>query len=131
VGVLGDFPPEKRGLFGRRAQCNGCNSDRVKAQYRRNPAPAQARSRKSNLAKYGMTVADYDRMLVVQSGLCASCDDPMTVPHIDHDHKTGHVRAMLCTNCNIAIGHLKDDPQRCVSAAWYLMQHENVEVSHD
>jgi hypothetical protein len=41
------------------------------------------------------------------------------------------VRSLLCTNCNIAIGHLKDDPQRCISAAWYLMQHENVEVSHD
>lgn len=57
---------------------------------------------------------------------CAICD---TVPrgerrldvlHLDHDHKTGQFRGWLCRACNLAIGHLKDDPLLCERAAAYL-----------
>ena len=83
------------------------------------------------LKRYGITITDFNSMIIKQSGLCAVCDEQLIKPCLDHDHETGAVRALLCNNCNIAIGHLKDDPQRCISAAWYLMQHENAEVLHD
>ena len=41
-------------------------------------------------------------------------------PHIDHDHETGEVRGVLCHNCNLAIGHLKDDPELVARALAYL-----------
>ncbi len=39
---------------------------------------------------------------------------------IDHDHNTGDIRGLLCHNCNVAIGHLNDDPELLDAAAGYL-----------
>lgn len=39
---------------------------------------------------------------------------------IDHCHKTGQVRGLLCTNCNTAIGLMKDSPERLEAAASYI-----------
>lgn len=52
--------------------------------------------------KYGITVEQYDRMLKMQRGKCAICS---RVPaklrlSVDHDHKTGRVRGLLCWTCN-------------------------------
>jgi hypothetical protein len=94
----------------------------------------RARQRRKRLAKYGLTVDDYELMLAQQNGVCAICGMPETVrqPHradggeslaIDHDHATGRVRGLLCMMCNTAIGKLKDDPELLRSAAHYLEQH--------
>lgn len=85
------------------------------------------RSRKVRL--YGITQEHYDAMFAKQKGLCAICNQPQSgisrngspIPLvIDHDHKTGQLRALLCTTCNLALGALKDDPQLAVAAAKYL-----------
>lgn len=51
---------------------------------------------------------------------CAICDsaEPLVV---DHDHKTGAIRGMLCNHCNRGLGHFKDDPILLELAANYLM----------
>ena len=74
--------------------------------------------------KYGMTLEDYDKMLVEQLGACAICK---TVPDgelarlcIDHDHETGRIRGLLCDRCNRGIGLLRDDPAVLDAAAQYL-----------
>jgi hypothetical protein len=83
-------------------------------------------SRKHNLKKfYGLTQADFDRMLEVQDGRCAIChgDDPRSRTkqwHIDHNHETGIVRGLLCGPCNTGIGQMQDDPVRLRAAADYL-----------
>ena len=63
--------------------------------------------------KYGITADDYHAMLSQQGNTCAicRCDSPGTNHdwHIDHDHRTGKVRGLLCHHCNTALGHVRDD----------------------
>ncbi|MFJ8084480.1 endonuclease VII domain-containing protein [Streptomyces sp. NPDC096205] len=68
---------------------------------------------------YGLTEAERDEMIASQMGLCVIC---LKVPagHVDHCHKTGKVRGVLCFNCNSAIGKLGDDPDAVRRAAAYL-----------
>lgn len=80
---------------------------------------------------YGITYADYARMLAEQDGLCAICKKPETSVQdgkvrflaVDHCHNTGLVRGLLCMNCNSAIGRLGDDPDMLDRAAAYLRHH--------
>jgi hypothetical protein len=68
---------------------------------------------------YGMTEAERDEMVASQMGLCAICLKAPAV-HVDHCHKTGRVRGVLCFNCNSAIGKLEDDPDVGRRAVAYL-----------
>ena len=57
------------------------------------------------LKRYGITEADYDRMLADHNGICGICGNPPKRQrlHVDHDHKTGRVRGLLCYRCNRAL----------------------------
>jgi hypothetical protein len=58
-------------------------------------------------------------MIKVQGGVCACCKTrPAT--QVDHDHKTGKVRGIVCLNCNAAMGALKDDVRLVWEAIHYL-----------
>lgn len=90
-------------------------------------------NRQSNLlAKYGITTDEYDRLLDEQGGVCAICrlDSSSSLRGklmaVDHCHDTGKVRGLLCSPCNTGIGHLKDDPDRLMAAAAYLLQSVDV-----
>ena len=79
--------------------------------------------RKSHLKRtFGMSEADYERLLASQGGGCAICGGlPASRNlHIDHDHETGQVRGALCFACNVAIGHLRDDPMIAIKLLDYL-----------
>jgi hypothetical protein len=61
---------------------------------------------------YGITLADFNAMLESQAGLCAVCCEPMKPGRntcVDHDHKTGAVRGLLCSRCNLLVGHAEPD----------------------
>lgn len=64
--------------------------------------------------KYGLTLEAVDEMLARQGKACAACRTPFdsTGPVVDHDHQTGRVRGLLCRNCNLALGHAADSPER-------------------
>lgn len=82
--------------------------------------------RKSKLKlRYGITITEYQALLVAQQGCCAICgqdnfDYPLAV---DHNHDTGVVRALLCKNCNLAIGLFKESPELIRNAANYIESH--------
>lgn len=79
------------------------------------------------LAQYGLSIKAYETMLADQNSCCACCGDVFAAnmsPHVDHNHATGVVRALLCARCNLAIGHLKESPCRALQAAQYLLEHE-------
>jgi hypothetical protein len=78
------------------------------------------------LRKHGLTFRQYSDMLAAQGGVCAICRGPwkgwngQNGSHIDHCHKTGRVRGILCGDCNTAIGRFGDDPVLLRRAAAYL-----------
>jgi hypothetical protein len=72
--------------------------------------------------RYGITVAEADAMLADQGGLCAMCA-AAPAAHVDHDHATGAVRALLCFNCNGGLGQFRDDPALLRAAAHYVEHH--------
>jgi hypothetical protein len=90
--------------------------------------------RKYKLRQYGLSIEQYDALYMAQRGLCAACGvykdpwEPTGVANrakclvVDHDHSTGRIRGLLCTQCNIAIGQMRDDPSIMRAAAAYLEQ---------
>jgi len=73
---------------------------------------------------YGVTPEQYAALLARQEGRCAICqtDQPGGKGswHVDHDHATGGVRGLLCSQCNLMLGHARDDPARLRAALEYL-----------
>lgn len=60
------------------------------------------------LRKYGLSLPQWDALLVAHCGRCAICARPMPIDiNVDHDHATGRVRGLLCTPCNISVGHVE------------------------
>jgi hypothetical protein len=87
----------------------------------------KAQRNRYNLKRnYSIDHWDYLRMLIHQRGICAVCRTrPESGLHVDHCHKSGKVRELLCRNCNLAIGHFKDDMNRLRAANEYLERHRN------
>ena len=72
---------------------------------------------------YGITLEHYETMLDEQGGGCGICGRPPSESfalHIDHDHRTGHIRGLLCFGCNNSLGDFDDDPARLLAAVDYL-----------
>lgn len=80
--------------------------------------------------RYGLTVEKFNEMLVAQDWKCAICGASAPDHHkkrlnVDHCHKTGIVRGLLCDACNRAIGLLKDDPELMKKAISYIQSFTN------
>jgi hypothetical protein len=81
--------------------------------------------RRHILVTYGLTQEAYDALLVSQGGKCAICrrerwGAKRNTPHVDHDHATGKVRGLLCTDCNTSLGKLGDGEQGLLRALAYV-----------
>jgi Recombination endonuclease VII len=70
-------------------------------------------------ARFPVGDAYLARMVELQVKLCPICLDERP-EHVDHDHKTGEVRGVLCPGCNSGMGQLRDDPNSLRRAADYL-----------
>ena len=74
---------------------------------------------------YGISVEELNTMIEQQGNRCAICDNEM-IPgkrHLDHDHVSGKVRAVLCMKCNRGLGFFKDSLDLLHKAAAYLEHH--------
>ena len=94
---------------------------------------SQEKYRRYNLGRYGLTVQSYETLLDSQGGCCAICKQvPTGVGRfgrlvVDHDHKTGSVRGLLCCSCNRGIGWLGDLSERALAASVYLARDLSLE----
>ena len=83
--------------------------------------------KQSNLKRlYNITLDQFNQMLKNQDNKCSICGKEFTKsnsPCVDHNHKTKRVRALLCSNCNAAIGFLQDDPLIIHNAEMYVRKY--------
>jgi hypothetical protein len=142
--TVDQFRPDPRYADGYHCHCREC---RAKASYNRyhadregqvayrtkrredNPAVALAAHGAHLKHKYGITLADFNRMVAERNGRCDVCHrkpkgGKRTGLHVDHDHATGEVRGLLCGPCNRAIGLLGDSPEVLRKALAYLERRE-------
>ena len=98
-------------------------------QYFKNMSKAQKKKKKQydrqykRLKAYGITIEQEIEMLEDQRSKCAICGKfltDLTNAYVDHDHKTGKVRGILCHHCNTMLGYAKDNPKTLIRAAIYL-----------
>jgi len=68
---------------------------------------------------YGLSPDDYERMLEAQGHRCAICEREQKL-HVDHDHETGAVRALLCGPCNTALGLMRENTSALLSMVRYI-----------
>lgn len=84
--------------------------------------------RNAVIRKYGITVDEFYEMLQKQNNKCAICGSTNwghVSPSIDHDHKTGKVRGLLCNRCNTVLGLVQDDPNILQNTINYLKESKN------
>ncbi len=77
---------------------------------------------------YGISLEEYEAMVAAQDGKCAVCG---RIPagkhnqgclHVDHNHRTGKVRGLLCSQCNRGLGFFGDSSETLLRAATYLAE---------
>lgn len=81
------------------------DAERVKFWRLENPEYTREMYRRTNLKrKYGITLEQFEELLKKQNNCCAIClkheSDHKTKFHVDHNHKTGEIRGLLCNFCN-------------------------------
>lgn len=110
------------------AWCAGCQSFRDLADFGKGAtscrACSSAKSHASMVAKtYGITADDYATLLAAQGGRCAICRARPKSKRlaVDHDHKTGAVRGLLCSRCNHDLMGSAWDSMAMVTALWHYM----------
>ena len=76
--------------------------------------------------RLGITLDDKNRMIEKQNSRCYVCDKKLEFSQccVDHDHNTGKIRKILCTNCNKGLGIFKDDVKLLEKLVLYLKEHE-------
>ena len=124
--LLTEFHKDSSRKDGRRTTCKECANKRGSAYHAANPDRARDHQLRRN---FGITLVDYVEMLEAQDGRCKICKT--NVPggkgsfHVDHCHNSGKVRGLLCQQCNVGIGHFKDNISTLASAILYLTENHD------
>ncbi len=117
--AIDDFVRNRSATDGIGAYCRPCSNAKAKESRDR----VHGGSRHYHLKRrYGLGADEVEAMLAEQNGVCPICERSLSVKdaHVDHDHATGTVRAVLCFNCNGGLGQFRDDPNAVFRAAAYL-----------
>jgi hypothetical protein len=114
-----DFPRHRGREGGRYCCCKVCHNRQT-----RESRLKQGGSRKYHLKKrYDLTPDEFDALLAKQGFLCPICLKRPAV-HVDHDHRSGEVRGILCEMCNGGLGQFRDNPETIENAIEYLERSE-------
>lgn len=132
---LGDYGLDRTRRDGRNPRCKDCARPISRANAiawnRRNPE----RMVNNHLRRaFGIDLAEYERLLAAQGGVCAICRNPEKAHakrqgisnrlSVDHDHVTGAVRGLLCRACNFGLAAFEENREHMANAMAYLSAHE-------
>jgi len=110
----------------RHSACKECDKARVRKRHEANPERTRNNDLKRN---YGITLKEHQEMYDNQNGVCAICkksgDGKWKKLCVDHDHKTGKVRQLLCRRCNMILGQAYDDSGLLADMITYLNRHKH------
>ena len=124
----------KQGKLTRRSQCKQCRAKYSRKRTQENPEKVKASSRiyalkhperirmwaiRSRLKKLGYNPDEIEKIISEHKGGCKICGTTKKLV-LDHDHKTGIIRGMLCSECNFGLGKFKDNPTLLAKAINYL-----------
>lgn len=114
IKSLDSFYPKKRKTkIGFTSNCKDCFNLYRFEYYKQNPDKKKLTNRKSQLVKYKLTIDQFDQLYLKQQGRCLGCDVHQSELNkrisVDHCHKTGQVRGLLCQPCNTILGLCKED----------------------
>jgi hypothetical protein len=134
-----EFRHRKEGLKKLRSSCLMCERERNRVWSNNNRTKRSAYSRLWRAKNRGrhnwshrayangfkLTLEEYTAKYNYQSGLCAICKTYCSAHGkqclaIDHNHKTGKVRSLLCRHCNMMIGQASENPKILQAAIEYL-----------
>ena len=116
----------KRKLY--RNSCRSCDALIQRRRGQEHPDRRREIHRKYIYKKnYGITLEEYDAMLKDQGGVCACCgsDNPGGYGRfvVDHNHRTGRVRSLLCNRCNVVYGQLEESANLIINLLRYHLKH--------
>lgn len=105
--------------------CKVCDRKRHKEFYHSNPDYQYNTNVKyKRFGRYGITSEQYDTLLVNQQNKCQMCqtsqENLKRTLSVDHDHKTGKIRGLLCGACNLILGLAKDNSKVLQAGIEYL-----------
>lgn len=121
-----------RKLVSREHRANHAESARARYTewYNNNKQHKSKYSKNHNLSRYGVTAEEYQRLLKRQKNKCALCKraaNEKKALGVDHCHKTGAIRGLLCDSCNLSLGGFKDNIETLKAAISYLRKHQKNE----
>lgn len=119
-----DYSYHKLGFLSTQGFCKECRRIRGRQYYANNWEQDNRRKRDWVLKnQYQLTREEYDEM---SKNGCQSCGFKDGRLCVDHDHKTGKVRGVLCTRCNTALGSLQDSEDLILKLAAYIRERISV-----
>jgi hypothetical protein len=124
-----DFCPAKSTKTGLYAYCRPCSNAKRNEWRKKNPERNRQIKMPSHLkARYGITLEEYDSIMANASGTCDICgletNRTKKGSQLDHCHRTGKIRGVLCAKCNTALGLFDDNRETLRRAIDYLEGHE-------
>jgi len=124
---LSEFYKTKLKKDGFQSCCKICADIANKKTKEKDPQKYAEMRRKNKLKKkYNLTLENFNVLKIKQKSSCAICKNKLKIgngTHVDHCHKTGDVRGLLCNSCNRGIGYLQDSIEILKSAVNYLKKY--------
>lgn len=124
--------------------CKSCDNERVKQRkkktgYKEKPEKSR-RWREKNKSKirfqrikrkYNIDEKCFNGILESQGSTCEICKSIDWDPVVDHDHSTGHVRGLLCSNCNTALGLLRENEDSVQGLLTYIRKYKIISTCEE
>lgn len=125
------FGKNSKSKDGLNYMCKSCMNQASKDYHKNNPAKGrhspQAKENKKWATikrKYGITKEQHAALFAKQGNVCAICGNVPRKICVDHDHITDQVRGLLCLDCNLAVGLMKDKPEWVQQMVHYLQNYD-------
>lgn len=126
--LFANVPKGRTAKYNKLNKCRKCMNEYHKLARKKVPKEIRQKKRRERMLKekYDISSEEFDILLTKQNNSCSICkkkyNDGEKAFCVDHNHKSGRIRGVLCHNCNVAIGNLEDNIINILNAANYLIE---------